>query len=113
LVEDDPEVGNVVGNFLASMACEVIDCASGEEALRVMASDQAIDLLLSDILLGPGLRGTELADAARALRPKLPVLLMTGYSGELLDEAHGREVVRKPFARAELEQAIARVLSAR
>jgi len=112
LVEDDAEVRRVVRNFLASSAHEIIDCANGEEALRVLASGQRIDLLLTDILLGAGLRGTELGDAARALRPALPVLLMSGYSGELLDEPQGRELLRKPFTRADLEQAVARALSA-
>jgi PAS domain S-box-containing protein len=109
LVEDDPEVRGVVGHFLASIACEVIACANGEEALRALAA-QDVGLLLTDILLGAGLRGTELADAALALRPGLPVLLMSGYSGELLEEPQGRELLRKPFTRTDLEQAIARML---
>ena len=110
LVEDDAEVRGVVQKFLASMACEVTACADGEEALRVLASDPSIGLLLTDILLGAGLRGTQLADAAHALWPGLPVLLMSGYSGALLDESHVRDLLRKPFTRADLEQAIARVL---
>jgi CheY-like chemotaxis protein len=111
LVEDDPEVRSVVGKFLASIACEVIACADGDQALQALAVQDA-GLLLTDILLGAGLRGTELADAALALRPGLPVLLMSGYSGALLEEPQGRELLRKPFTRADLEQAIARVLDA-
>lgn len=110
LVEDDPEVRGVVQRFLASMACQVTAFADGEEALRVLASDPSIGLLLTDILLGAGLRGTQLADAAHALWPGLPVLLMSGYSGELLGEFHVRDLLRKPFTQADLEQAIARVL---
>jgi hypothetical protein len=37
---------------------------------------------------------------------------MSGYSGALLEEPQGRELLRKPFTRADLEQAIARVLDA-
>ncbi|MDM0078612.1 PAS domain S-box protein [Variovorax sp. J2P1-59] len=112
LVEDDPEIRSVVGSFLASMACEVTECANGEEAMHTLASNQDIDLLLTDILLGVGARGTELANAAHVLRPKLPVLLMSGYSGELLHESEGRELLRKPFTRADLEHAMARVTNA-
>ena len=111
LVEDDPEVRSVVDRFLVSIACEVIACADGEQALQALAV-QDVGLLLTDIMLGAGLRGTELADAALALRPGLPVLLMSGYSGELPDEALGGELLRKPFTPADLEQAIARVLDA-
>ncbi|MDM0065056.1 PAS domain S-box protein [Variovorax sp. J31P207] len=110
LVEDDPEVRSVVARFLDAMAFEVTACADAEEALRMLATDQPVGLLLTDILLGPGLRGTELADAAIALRPGLRVLLMSGYSSELPGEPRGRELLRKPFTRADLEQAIARAL---
>jgi len=112
LVEDDAEVRSVVEKFLASMACEVVACADAEEALRVLASDPGFGLLLTDILLGAGMRGTELADAVRTQLPGLPVLLMSGYSSELLDEPQGWELLRKPYTRTELERAMVKVLSA-
>ncbi|VTU16750.1 PAS domain S-box protein [Variovorax sp. RA8] len=112
LVEDDSEVRSVVEKFLASMACEVLACANAEEALTVLASDPGIGLLLTDILLGPGMRGTELAEVVRTRLPGLPVLLMSGYSGQLLDEPQGWELLRKPYTRSDLEHAIARALNA-
>jgi CheY-like chemotaxis protein len=112
LVEDDPEVRSVVEKFLAAMACEVVACANAEEALSVLESDPGIGLVLTDILLGPGMRGTELAETVRTQLPRLPVLLMSGYSSQLLDEPQGWELLRKPYTRSELERAIVRVLSA-
>ncbi|MBB3181618.1 CheY-like chemotaxis protein [Variovorax sp. Sphag1AA] len=50
---------------------------------------QSIDLLLTDVFLGPGPRGTEVALQARRRHPGLPILLMSGYSRELLDDPHG------------------------
>ena len=102
----------MVEKFLASMACEVVACANAEEALRLLASEPGIGLLLTDILLGTGMRGTELADAVRTQFPGLPVLLMSGYSSKLLDEPQGWELLRKPYTRTELEHAIVRVLNA-
>jgi FixJ family two-component response regulator len=63
------------------------------------------------------MRGTALAAHARQLRHGMPVLLMSGYSSELLaGEAAGGpgapELLRKPFTKAELAQAIARALHA-
>ena len=58
------------------------------------------------------MRGTELAQAARSLRPGLPVLLMSGYSSDLLDAPRGRELLRKPCTRSELERAMAKALNA-
>lgn len=112
LVEDDPEVRSVVEKFLAAMACEVVACANAEEALSVLESDPGIGLVLTDILLGPGMRGTELAETVRTQLPHLPVLLMSGYSSQLLDEPQGWELLRKPYTRSDLERAIVRVLSA-
>ncbi|HJS02693.1 MAG TPA: PAS domain S-box protein [Variovorax sp.] len=112
LVEDDPEVRSVVQKFLASMGCEIVACTRAEEALDVLASDAGIGLLLTDILLGTGMRGTALAAAAQTRRPGLPVLLMSGYSSGLLAEPQPWELLRKPYTRAELERAMAKVLNA-
>jgi PAS domain S-box-containing protein len=109
LVEDDPEVIAVVRQFLTSMGLEVLPCADGQQALQAL-EDQPVDLLLTDVFLGPGLRGTEVAAQARRRRPGLPILLMSGYSGELLEDPLGWEVLAKPYTRAELERAIGRVL---
>jgi signal transduction histidine kinase len=112
LVEDDVEVRSVLQKFLTSMACDVIACADAEEALRVLASDPGIGLLLTDILLGAGMRGTDLAHAVGKQLPSLPVLLMSGYSSELLDEPQSWELLRKPYTRSELERAMVKVLGA-
>jgi hypothetical protein len=45
--------------------------------------------------------------------PNLPVLLMTGFSSAVIETPPGWEVLRKPYTRAELARAIAKVLAAR
>jgi len=94
------------------MACDVVTRASGEEALHALASDKGIGLLLTDILLGAGMRGTELAQAALGQRPDLPVLLMSGYSTEVLEGLPARPLLRKPFTQGELAKAMASALNA-
>lgn len=77
------------------------------------AGDHAWDLLLTDVALGTGMRGTRLADEAQRRCPYLAVLLMSGFSSErrLQDRAGSRhpELLRKPFAPSELARAMARV----
>ena len=115
VVEDEPEVRAVVTAFLAALGCEGTTFGSAEQALLAL-DDPALapDLLLTDIALGPGLRGTELARQVADRRPGLPVLLMSGYSSELLEtearEPGMRRLLRKPFTRDELSRAIARAL---
>jgi PAS domain S-box-containing protein len=113
LVEDDAEVRKVVQTFLASMQCEVTTAASAEQALLVLGPDTKFDLLLTDIALGPGMRGTQLAAQAQQRFPQMAVLLMSGFSAELLDADRESppswELLRKPYTRAELARAIAKV----
>jgi len=112
LVEDEPEVRAVVSGFLQVLGCRVQAVASAEQALVELQADAGYGLLLSDIALGAGLRGTQLAAQAQQLQPSLAVLLMSGYSSELLDadEASAWELLRKPFAREELARAMSRLM---
>lgn len=112
LVEDDAEVRQVAQQFLAAMGCTVTPCANAEAALEVLDADTAFDLLISDISLGPGLRGTELAQRVEQRLPQLPVLLMSGFSQELAGASGGRELLQKPYTREALERAMVRVLHA-
>ena len=116
LVEDDPEVRAVMRHFLDSLRCKVVEAPSAEQALLALSAGERFDLLLSDIALGPGMRGTELAAQAQERFPELSIVLMSGFSSELLeadrDSPLGWELLRKPCSREELTQAIARVLSA-
>jgi PAS domain S-box-containing protein len=117
LVEDEPEVRAVALRFLAAFECEVTPCASAEQALPHLASGAGFDLLLSDIALGPGMRGTELAREAQQRQPQMAVLLMSGFSAELLDTSQSAplswELLAKPYSREELKHAIVRALQAR
>ena len=116
LVEDDAEVRKVVLTFLDKLGCRVVSVASGEEALLALAPGAAFDLLLTDIALGPGLRGTALAMEAQRRFPRMGVLLMSGFSAELLEADRESppswELLRKPYSRGELARAIASVMGA-
>ncbi|CAM3952742.1 PAS domain S-box protein [Roseateles saccharophilus] len=116
MVEDDTEVRSVAWHFLGMLGCEVTSCASGEQALLLLVPGAGFQLLLTDIALGSGMRGTELARLAQARLPGLPILLMSGFSAELLDADRdsppGWELLQKPYSRGELAQAISRALSA-
>jgi CheY-like chemotaxis protein/two-component sensor histidine kinase len=115
LVEDDAEVRAVAQRFLASLKCVVSAHSSAESAWSELIRGDEFELLLTDIELGPGMKGTEFARRARALRPSLPVLLTSGYSKHLADERReepGRwPLLKKPFSKEELANAAALALS--
>ena len=116
LVEDDAAVRDIAAGFLAGFGCVVTRCATGEEALEALSSAPAFDLLMTDIALGAGLRGTEVAARAQQRQPGLAVLLVSGFSQELVDADESApldwELLPKPYSRHELERAIASAVSA-
>jgi signal transduction histidine kinase len=117
MVEDDSEVRSVVRTFLSTLRCEVTTAANGEQALLALGANAHFDLLLTDIALGPGMRGTQLAAEAQQRFPKIAILLMSGFSSELLDADRDSppswELLRKPYTRGELAQSIAKVMATR
>ena len=116
LVEDDPEVCAVARRFFEGFGSVVTSAPNGEHALLVLGLTSRFDLLVSDIALGSGMRGTELAGQVQQHLPDIKVLLMSGYSADLLDADRTSppawELLRKPFSREELVRAAARVLGA-
>jgi CheY-like chemotaxis protein len=67
-----------MSQFLSLQGYRVLTAQDGFEALRLL-TQQEIDLLLADIVM-PGLDGVELARTAKALRPQMLVIFLTGYS---------------------------------
>jgi PAS domain S-box-containing protein len=111
LVEDDGEVAAVADTFLNTMGCIVTKALTGEQAWRVLESGEHFDLLLTDIALGPGMRGTDLAAQAAAQRPQLAILLTSGFSSELIDADRDSPLswalLPKPYTRQDLASAVA------
>lgn len=110
IVEDDPAVREFAVSAVASMGHDVKTAACADEALQVIASNRQIGLVLSDILLGEGLTGLELAKEVQANNPDLPFVFMTGYADpekDILPTGRTEAILlRKPFRRHELAEAI-------
>ena len=113
LVEDEAEVRNVVTALLEGLGCTVLGCADAAQALHCLDVDGPFDLLLSDVVLGAGPRGTDLVGLAERRQPGLPVLLMSGFSANAADTLPTTPLLRKPFSRAELARAIVRLTGGR
>jgi PAS domain S-box-containing protein len=115
LVEDDADVRNVAEAFLQSLGCEVMGFDNGEAALAEIGRGHAFDLLLSDITLGAGIDGDELARRVHRRHPALPVLLTSGYSRHMASGSRPGApmrwpVLNKPYTRHDLAHAIAQCL---
>jgi PAS domain S-box-containing protein len=87
LVEDDASVGEMVEAMLSDLGHEVLRAETAAPALSILEAAGRIDLMLTDLIMPGGMNGVELAHAAVALRPGLPVILTSGYTGETLGAA--------------------------
>ncbi len=113
VVEDDPDVSQYTVDALRDLGFRVLEAHDGASALRSLADNAQIDLLFTDVGL-PGLNGRQLAEQAKMLRPRLPVLFTTGYAREAIVH-HGRldpgiEVLTKPYTRVQLAKAVRAIL---
>jgi PAS domain S-box-containing protein len=106
IVEDDAEVRKVAVAFFGAFGATVRSHEDAAGALAELDSGAAFDLLFSDITLGAGMDGIELAHRARIRAPGLAVLLTSGYSKYLADENAVKSqpwpVLHKPYAREQL-----------
>jgi len=109
LVEDEPDVRRIIRLQLTELGYPVIEAGDGLEARSLLEQVDDIAILVTDTVMPGGLNGRELAAHARALRPTLPILLITGYACQTTqDDGADRDipVLRKPFDRAALERAL-------
>jgi signal transduction histidine kinase len=79
LVDDDFLISLSTAALLEDLGHEVVKASSGATALEVLESGKPVDLMITDYAM-PGMTGVQLAEAARKLRPGLPILLATGYA---------------------------------
>jgi PAS domain S-box-containing protein len=114
LVDDEEPLVRLGEEILAELGYEPVGFSSATDALDALRADpQRFDLLLSDEAM-PGLTGSELARAARALRPDLPIVLMSGFVTPPLQqrarELGAAAVLAKPLAAADIAAALVRAL---
>lgn len=102
VVDDNRDVRGAAAAILVNLGYDVVEAASGEEALEVLGK-QSIDLLFSDIKM-PRMSGLELAEQVRGRNPDTQILLTSGYSDEAPsgDKARSFEFLRKPYSRQDL-----------
>lgn len=115
VVEDDAEVRGYVVETLTELGYDVLQADGADQALEVLQQHKTVSLLLTDVVM-PGKNGRKLAEEARALKPSLKVLYMTGYSRNAIVH-QGRldpdvDLIQKPLTTEQLAAAVRKVLDA-
>ncbi len=113
VVEDETMVRLLVVQTLVEAGYSVREAAEAQSALAALDNDHEICLMVTDIGL-PGINGRRLADQARAQRPGMPVLFMSGYEeSPLLEKGlpDGCGLIHKPFDLSTLAAEAGRLLA--
>ena len=115
LAEDEPLVRSIIIKMLTRAGCEVHAVNDGQSLVRELAAGYTPDVIMTDVMM-PGLSGSRLLKALEVVNPGIPLLLMTGYTGEdisaLMSQHCRHQLLRKPFAQAQLLSALEELLAA-
>ena len=114
IVDDESQLVALAEEITAQLGYEPVGFDSSGAALEAFRkTPRRFDAVLTDESM-PDLIGTELAHEILRIRPQIPVILMSGYGGELLSsraaEIGVSEVLRKPLHRRDLAESLARAL---
>ncbi|UAW96852.1 response regulator [Halopseudomonas nanhaiensis] len=113
LVEDDDSVRLINQEVLEELGYEVCAARDGDEALECFHALKRVDLLVTDVGL-PGMNGRQLAEVIQQLRPRLPVLFLTGYAESARAQADflgpHMQLLTKPFSLDVLANRVAQML---
>ena len=113
LVEDEEFVRKATDEVLASAGYRVITAETAAQALEIHHKCNAgADLLVSDVVM-PGISGHELANKFASLYPQVRILLMSGYSEQLISSelsVYHKDYIAKPFSFLTLLRRVREVL---
>ncbi len=119
VVDDEPQLAEVLQRMLKGLGYDVVTCASGTEALEVLCHqpiEKRFDLVITDMTM-PHFTGADLAGELRGFQPVIPVILMTGFSknmdAEKVKSLGIQGFLMKPVALDQLAKTVREVLDLR
>ncbi|MGF6768734.1 PAS domain S-box-containing protein [Paraburkholderia sp. GAS199] len=114
IVDDRRDVAEVAEAMLGELGYSTRLVLNAADALAILGSGEAFDLLFTDLVMSGILNGVGLAREARRLRPDLRVLIATGYAEAVIDvtDVNGArfKVIHKPYRQADLAREVRKVL---
>jgi len=115
VVEDQADVGDYAEAVLTEFGYTVLRAENADQALEVLnGAGTRIDLLFSDLIMPGGMNGVMLAREVKRRRPRINVLLTTGYAESSIERVDARgaefELIQKPYKRTELATKVRRVI---
>ena len=113
VVEDNRDVRALTVKRFERLGYQVVECVTGAEAREALKNGLAVDIVFTDIMMPGGLTGIDLGRWVGENRPKLPVILTTGFAEEIAGTTTGKEswtILRKPYTQKDLANVVRTVL---
>ena len=114
LIEDDPDVRDLAVRMLEALGYRTVAVGDAAAAEKTLSDGQAVDLVLSDVVLPGGTSGPEFAEQARTTHPDLKIIFMSGYPAESTKRngilGSDKVLLNKPFQRQQLAKALREAL---
>lgn len=109
LVEDDAGVGDMVSAMIEELGHTVVHADGVDAALELLRRPGDLDLMLTDLVMPGGRSGVDLARMACEMRPGMPIILSSGYTGEALQATAEAPwpLLHKPYSAGELARVLA------
>jgi signal transduction histidine kinase len=104
LIDDEPLVRTATAEMIRELGHHVEEAGGGAEGLARLEGGLSVDAVITDYMM-PGMDGGALSRRVAQTRPGLPVLLITGYTGQTGDVLHLPRLT-KPFGQAEIAEAL-------
>lgn len=106
VVGDEPQVRELLNEFLNILGFDVVTVENGEQAVKTIKENQRVDVVILDMIM-PGMDGNQTFFEIRKLKPDIPILVATGYSAgekvkEILNDG-GMGILQKSYTLEELE----------
>ena len=116
IVDDEAELVDIAVTYLSARGYTVLSARDAKEALKIIADHGAVDAMVTDIVMGGGMDGMELAQTVRLLSPRTKVVYSSGFPADALSERSlplaGSLILQKPYRLAELGASVANALGA-
>jgi PAS domain S-box-containing protein len=115
VVEDEEKLRSLYAAMLKGIGYLVLEAKDGASALKVLAEEPGVDLLLSDVVLPGGMSGLDIASAAKEKYPYIKLLYMSGYPRDILSRqgtlTDPTGIIRKPFQKADIARRLRNILN--
>ncbi|MDA1101779.1 MAG: ATP-binding protein, partial [Proteobacteria bacterium] len=114
VVEDDPDLREIVVAMLSDEGYEIVTASRGDAAIELLKGGHTFDLLFSDIVLPGSMNGLEIAEEAKRLQPGIRLLFTSGYADTTISRKAQNDpkmtLLGKPYQRAVLLKKVREIL---